>query len=460
MSPKKVVVLFAVICCFGSSQLFAITITAPPAGALPEAVIALPYNGGAGVQFQCDYGGQKSWTIDASSPDLLPSGLTLTAGTGLLNGTPAIGTDGIYTIVVRVACSGACIFPPPPPDTETYTLTVSNGEPIQITTSALDDGIYGQAYSFQVDTTGGVGALDFSNTSGLPNGLSIGQTTGLISGTLDADAYLFAPYSVTLDVEDSNIPPTTHSVTLDLDVPAPELKILTSALPAGEIGTTYTTTTLSANGGVPAYSWTVTGLPNGLSVTGGGVISGMPLAGTEGVHQINLSVTDNDLPSSQSDTTIITLSISAAGTNPLTITTSNLNVAEEEEAYSPVILTAAGGTSPYTWSAVGLPNGLELDGDVISGEPLEGTAGTYYVNTVVTDFTGDQASAMLMLIVEDPDGASSSGSSLPVGSSINLVGGGGSCTIYHGQGFSWWYQAMGMLGLAILFCVRNMRTAQ
>jgi hypothetical protein len=51
--------------------------------------------------------------------------------------------------------------------------------------------------------------------------------------------------------------------------------IATSGIPAGKVGAAYSFT-MSATGGSLPYSWTAAGLPEGLSMTTGGAISGVP----------------------------------------------------------------------------------------------------------------------------------------------------------------------------------------
>ena len=55
-------------------------------------------------------------------------------------------------------------------------------------------------------------------------------------------------------------------------------------------------------------------------------------------------------------------------------------------------LSASGGTSPYTWTASGLPTGLSISsGGLISGTPS--AAGTFNVSATAKDSTGATGSA-------------------------------------------------------------------
>lgn len=63
-----------------------------------------------------------------------------------------------------------------------------------------------------------------------------------------------------------------------------------SPLPGAVVGKAYSIT-LAAKGGVPPYKWKATGVPNGLTWTPKGVISGKPLKA--GTHTIVVTVTDS-----------------------------------------------------------------------------------------------------------------------------------------------------------------------
>jgi hypothetical protein len=91
----------------------------------------------------------------------------------------------------------------------------------------------------------------------------------------------------------------------------------------------------------------------------------------------------------------------------LAISTGSLPGGTIGTAYS-ANLAAAGGASPYTWSATGLPSGLSMSGTgTISGKPA--TAGTQMASLTVKDSRGTTASSSLALTISGLP----SGSSLP-----------------------------------------------
>jgi hypothetical protein len=78
-----------------------------------------------------------------------------------------------------------------------------------------------------------------------------------------------------------------HSLVVTAD-----LAILTGSLPGGTVGAAYSAQ-VQASGGAPAYEWSASGLPPGLSMNqASGVISGIPTAA--GSYTATVTVTDND----------------------------------------------------------------------------------------------------------------------------------------------------------------------
>ncbi len=108
----------------------------------------------------------------------LPSGLSISASTGLISGTPT--TAGSSTVTVTATDSTG------PSGTASFTWTVSAaaGNTVTVTNPGSQTGIVGTAASLQIHATDSAAGqtLTYSAT-GLPAGLSISASTGLISGT-------------------------------------------------------------------------------------------------------------------------------------------------------------------------------------------------------------------------------------------------------------------------------------
>lgn len=165
-------------------------------------------------------------------------------------------------------CGGYSAGNPTPPTTPPATLTIT-------TTSPLTQGVAGVAYSATLAATGGTAPYTWSVTSGtLPTGLSL-SSAGVLSGTPTAAA----SSTFTVQVADAASTPQKATLAATLTINAPLAITTTSPLPAGVVGTAYSTT-LAASGGVAPYSWTTTAgtLPAGLVLSTAGVLSGTPTA--------------------------------------------------------------------------------------------------------------------------------------------------------------------------------------
>ena len=163
-----------------------------------------------------------------------------------------------------------------------------------------------------------------------------------------------------------------------------------STLPAWTANTVYPATTFTPAGGDGNYIWSATNLPAGLSITPtSGFIYGTPTA----TGTVSVTVSLNDDLGDTTATRTYSLTVNAAPS----ILTASLPTGEKTAAYT-TTLTGSGGTTPYSWSATGIPAGLSLStAGVISGIPT-GT-GTSTVALTLTDAAGATATANLSLTI-------------------------------------------------------------
>ena len=239
------------------------------------------------------------------------------------------------------------------------------------TTSPLPTATVGTPYSFTLGATGGSGFK--WSASGLPPGLNL-STGGVLAGTPTAAG----TFSVSVAAENSDS--QFGRATLTLPVAAALAITTPAALPATTAGSAYSEA-LSATGGSGVYSWVAAGLPSWLTLSGAGVLTGVP----PDIGSDSFSVTVSD-SGGASKTETVTLAIAPP---PLTINTTQLPGATTGAAYSQT-LQGTGGKAPLTWSIIAgaLPAGLTLATatGVISGTPT--TAGTFTITAQLGDSAG------------------------------------------------------------------------
>ena len=295
----------------------------------------------------------------------LPPGTSFAKDT--LSGTPT--TVGSFGFSIVLADSVGSVI------TKGFSLVVVPPTTPAITVGGtVGDGKVGVPYSGQLSASGGSGPYTFAAT-GLPDGLAL-STSGAITGTPTTAG----PFTLSATATDSK--GTLGSNSFAITIAPPDVKILTVSLPDGVLDTGYSAT-LSASGGVPPYSWTVTGLPDGVTANGP-VIAGTPK--TVGTFTVTVTVKDS-APGSTPQTKTFNVNVVAA---PLIITTPSLPNGTVGTAYSASI-GASGGTTPLTFSATGLPDGLSISpAGAITGTPT--TPGAATIVVTVKDKGGASAS--------------------------------------------------------------------
>ena len=356
----------------------AVSITPPT---LPGGTVGTPYNATLTAT-----GGVLPYTWSVSSGSL-PAGLTLTGNadhTATISGTPTL--MGTSTFTLQVADNET-----PPATGTSGPLSIFIEGLVTITTTSLPDGNVAIFYDSQLRATGGMTPYNWAITSGtLPPGLSLTAATGVISGTPTTTG----SYPITVLVTDSEITPATATGTFTITInPTPPLQITTSSLPAATQGVYYSNP-VAATGGVPPYSWSLSSgpLPAGLTLSGTGVIAGTP-TGSSGDFPITVQVTDTLMNTASAP---LTLTIAAGR---LVVTTSAVPAGTLSVPYS-AALGAAGGTPPYTWTALsGPPSGLTLNSStgVITGTPT--TSGSSALQVRVQDSAIPPAMAISRLLL-------------------------------------------------------------
>lgn len=181
-----------------------------------------------------------------SETGALPSGVTFTAATGVLAGTPAAGTGGHYPITLA-ASNGVGTNA-----VQSFALTVNQAPAITSANSMTF--MVGTAGTFTATATG-TPASTFSELGALPSGVTL-STAGVLSGTPAAGTS--GSYPIIITAHNGVGADATQNFTLTVN-PA-----VLSGLPASQTAAagspaTYTIT----NTGNVSYALTCSGLPTG-----------------------------------------------------------------------------------------------------------------------------------------------------------------------------------------------------
>jgi hypothetical protein len=268
------------------------------------------------------------------------------------------------------------------------------GNPVQVVTSSLPNGMYGRSYSQTLKCSGGSGTCAWSlQSSSLPSGLSFDEATATVRGTPTA----VGTGSISVSASDALQPSNIAQRTLVLTVDAPDLTVAVPAPPAGQVGVRYQLTP-SVSGALGNVTWTVTGsTPAGLAVDPiSGTIGGAPVAWTPSTT-FTLHA-DDDFAAARTASAAVTITVAPA---PLMVLTTTLPAGGYNVPYS-AQLQAGGGTGSVDWALTGggLPPGLTLGaGGALSGTPAAGGTFSFTVTATDTGWGGYVASATLALTV-------------------------------------------------------------
>ncbi|HTB81245.1 MAG TPA: putative Ig domain-containing protein, partial [Opitutaceae bacterium] len=346
----------------GGTGSATLVLTVSPAK--PVITSAATATGQVGVAFSYQITASNSPTSFAASP--LPAGLSVSTTTGLISGTPtATGTTNVSLTATNAGGTSSAV---------TLVITITLSKPV-ITSAATATGQVGVAFSYQI--TASNSPTSFSAT-GLPAGLSVSTSTGLISGTPTTAA----TSSVTINATNAT---GTGTATLTLTV-NPAKPAITSALTAsGQTGVAFSYQITASNS---PTSFAASPLPAGLSVsTTTGLISGTPTA--TGTTNVSLTAT-NAGGTSSAVTLAITITLGKPVITSATMATGQVGVAFSYQ------ITAS--NSPTSFSATGLPAGLSVSTStgLISGTPT--TAATSSVTINATNATGTGTKTLILTV--------------------------------------------------------------
>jgi len=212
-----------------------------------------------------------SWelAVDCSVNVNKPAACTIPFGSGLMASAGGFATYSLVAFQLTNDAVAAAVQPVPP----------------VINTTVLPDATIGSAYTANISTTVPDGDNATVTVTGLPSGLSFDATTNTISGSVN----ITGNFSINITVADATTNLSTSSV-LSLTVNDNPLVFAPANLPDATTNSAYNATFTAATGGYGSFTYTATGLPTGLSITGN-TISGTPIVA--GLYNVTLSATDS-----------------------------------------------------------------------------------------------------------------------------------------------------------------------
>jgi uncharacterized repeat protein (TIGR01451 family) len=328
--------------------------------------------------------GTYAWSVTAGS---LPPGLAIR--TDIPSYFPA-GSSGLIGVATT-------------PGTYHFTLQVTSGSQ-SLTQSAtmhisglvlkdlysLPDAFTTTAYSYQLTALNNAGPVTYTLSNGaLPPGVTL-SPSGLLSGTPTATGN----YSWNVQFTDG----------VDVEyrgfgVAVSAIQIFTPGqLPNATQNAAYSTT-VSATGGAGGYVFTASSLPNGLTLSSSGTISGTVNAGP-GNWLFTLTATDSNQVSYSKQMAIDLIGVPAT---PPYISVAAFNNSWDDctigQSCGRQVNVGNGGTAPFSWTATGLPPGMSIRGGSgvtssyvspasaeLWGSPT--ASGTYNVQLKATDANG------------------------------------------------------------------------
>jgi kumamolisin len=253
----------------------------------------------------------------------LPAGLSI-SNSGLISGSPTTaGSDS--STVTATDTTGAH-------GSASFTWTINDSNTVTVTNPASQTGAVGTTVSLQIHASDSASGQTLTyGATGLPAGLSMGSSSGLISG-IPTTASTF---SVTVTATDTTGAHGSASFSWTI---SNVVMVTNPGSQTGEVATAVSVqihATDSASGQTLTFS--ATGLPAGLSISSSsGLISGIPT--TAGSYSVTVTVSD---PTGVSGSASFAWAINKGATTTAVVSSANPSVTGQPVTYTANVASAS-----------------------------------------------------------------------------------------------------------------------
>lgn len=303
----------------------------------------------------------------------LPPGVAINATTGIITGTLSYTAAGTYAVQVRVFDGLATT-------TRTFTWVVTNVNRPPTAAAGNRTDPENTTVSFAITSADPDGDVLTFSATGLPAGIAIHPTTGVISGTLGYATG--GEYDVVVTVSDGSLTATAPFHWTVTDVNAPPV-ITTPGNRTNAEGDSVSVAIVASDADGQALTYTASGLPPGLTIDSTGLITGLLSYTTFGTYPA-ATVTVSDGVTSRSVT--FTWTVTNVNQPPVVVNPGTQTSAEGAIVSLPISASDPDG-QPLTYSASGLPTGLSINPTtgIITGTLGYAVFGTYTVTVTASD---------------------------------------------------------------------------
>ena len=314
----------------------------------------------------------------------LPPGLSFNSGTTVISGTIASNADqnSPYGVTASVTDTSAELS-----SSQDFGWTVTN--PVNLANPLDQDNLDGDTVIVPIYATDSAGhSLSYSAT-GLPTGVSINSSTGVMAGMVSSTDDAGSPYSVVVTATDSVGAKASTSFNWEID---PLVTVLNPGDQTNCEGDPVSLVVQAFDSAGNTLTYSASNLPSGLSIdTSTGLISGTVTgAGESAPYSVTVAATDGSIAVSQSFSWSI---------GPINIVNPGDQSNLDGDAVSLALRGAASnpGTDTFAYSVNVLPDGLTFNTatGVVSGTISDGaeTSSPYSVTVTYIDETAQTSAS-------------------------------------------------------------------